>query len=174
MVIILRLLLRSGVLEQGGVLVQQVDQHLQQTHLSQHVTEHRVVARQLQQRAHGRGAAGVRRAGLEQHADAEELLARHVVEAEDDELQQLKVLGLGLGQLGHALSELRQRVLRLQDEVVGRLGRVDVADGVQQHTGQAAGFGLEEGVLQNREGLDVPHGVTWRRERTPGIKLCDL
>lgn len=143
----LLLLLRGGVLEQGGVLVQQVDQHLQQTHLAQDVAEHRVVARQLQQRAHGRDAAGVRRAGLEQHADTEQLLARHVVEAEDDELQQLKVLGLGLGQLGHALCELRQRVLGLQDEVVGRLGRVDVADGVEQHAGQAAGFGLQEGVL---------------------------
>lgn len=164
MVIILWLL-RCGLLEQGSVLVQQVDQHLQQTHLTQDVTEHGVVARQFQQRAHSRDAAGVGRAGLKQHADAEELLARHIVEAEDDELQQLKVLGLGLRQFGHALSELRQRVLRLQDEVVGRLGRVDVADGIQQHAGQAAGFGLQEGVLQNREGLDVPHSVAWTQER---------
>lgn len=128
-------LLRGRVFEQGSVLVQQVDQHLQQADLPQHVAEHGVVPGQLQQRSHGRDAAGVRRAGLQQHADAEQLFARHVVQAEHHELQQLKVLGLGLRELGHAVCKLRQGVLRLQDEVVGRLAGVDVPDGVQQHTG---------------------------------------
>lgn len=164
LVITVRLGLRGRVFEQGSVLVQQVDQHLQQADLTQHVAEDGVVAGQLQQRPHSCDAAGVRRAGLEQHADAEQLLTGNVVEAEDHKLQQLKVLDLRLGQLGHALCKLRQSVLRLQDEIVGWIGGVDVPDGVQQHAGQAAGFGPQEGVLQHSKGLDVTHRMSWRGE----------
>lgn len=142
--------------------MQQVDHDFQQADLPQHVAEHGVVPGQLQQSSDGGDAAGERRAGLQQHAHAEQLLTRHVVQAEHHKLQQLKVLGLNLRQFSHALGELRQRVLRLQDEVVGRLGGVDVPDGVQQHAGQAAGFGPQEGVLQHRKGLNVPNCVTWR------------
>lgn len=110
--------------------MQQVDQHFQQANLPKHIAEHWVVPGKLQQRPNRRDAAGVRRARLEQHADAEELLAWHVVEAEDDKLQQLKVLGLGFRELGHSICKLRQGVLRLQDEVVGRLCCVDVSDGI--------------------------------------------
>lgn len=144
--------------------MQQVDQHLQQADLPQHIAEHRVVPGQLQQCPDRRDAAGVRRARLEQHADAEQLFARYVVEAEDDKLQQLKVFDLGLGELGHTICKLRQGVLRLQDEVVGQLCWVDVSDGVQQHTGQTAGFSPQEGVLEHREGLNITYCVAWKKE----------
>lgn len=127
--------------------MQQVDQHLQQADLPKHITEHWVMPGQLQQRPDRRDAASVRRARLEQHADTEELLARHIVEAEDDKLQQLEVLGLGLREFGHAICKLRQGVLRLQDEVVGRLCCVDVSDGIEEHAGQAARFSPQEGIL---------------------------
>ena len=54
MLVVLRVLLRRcvllyrRVLEQSGVLVQKVDQHLQKAHLSQDIAEDGVVACQLQ------------------------------------------------------------------------------------------------------------------------------
>lgn len=131
LIITVWLLLRGRVFKQSSVLVQQVDQHLQQADLSQHVAKHGVVPGQLQQCPNGCDAAGVRRARLEQHADAEQLFARHIVEAEDNKLKQFKVLGLGLRQLCHTLRKLRQGVLRLQDEVIGRLCCINVPNGVQ-------------------------------------------
>lgn len=110
LVIIVGVLL-CRVFKQGSILVQQVNQNLQQAHFPQHITEHRVVMGQLQQRPHSSDAAGVRCARLQQHADAEQLFAWHIIEAEDHELQELKVLGLSLGELGHTLCELGQCML---------------------------------------------------------------
>lgn len=110
LVIIVGMLL-CGVFKQGSILVQQVNQYLQQADLPQHIAEHWVMTGQLQQRPHSSNAAGVRCARLQQHADTEQFFAWHVIEAEDDKLQKLKVLCLSIGELGHTLCELRQCVL---------------------------------------------------------------
>lgn len=131
-----------GVLHESGVLVQQGHHHLEQAHLPEHLAEDGVVAAELEQRAHGGDAALVGHTGLEKNADAEQLLAGHVVQAKDHELQQLEVLGLHFRKLGDLLAKLGERVLRLQDEVVGVVGHVDVGDGIQDDARQAAGFGF--------------------------------
>lgn len=153
------------VFKQGSILVQQVNQYLQQADFPQHVTENRVVMGQLQQRPHSSDAAGMWCAWLQQHAHTEQLFAWHVIEAEDDKLQKLKVLCLSLRELGHTLCELWQCMLWLQDEVVGWVCCIYVPNGIQKHASQAAGFCPQEGILEYWKCLDVTHCVAWRQRR---------
>lgn len=129
--------------------MQQVDEHLEQPDLAENVAEHHVMPAELQQRTRGCDAAGVRRAGLQQDANAEQLLAGDVVKCKHHEFKQLKVFDLDLGQAWYSLGKLGQRVLSLQDEVVGLVGGVNVCHGVQDHAGELAGLGLQEGVLEH-------------------------
>lgn len=103
----------SWILQEGRVLMQKVYHDLQQAHLPEDVFEYVVVPCELQEGLHRHDAAVVRRAGLEQDADADELFTGDVVQAEDDKLQHLEVLALHFREFRDLLCKLRQGVLGL-------------------------------------------------------------
>ena len=69
----------------------------------------------------------------------------------------LHILALG----GQHLQEVGQRVLLLQDEVVGRVGTEHIEDAVDDALAQVAGGGAEEGVVEDAKGIDVLHAGSW-------------
>lgn len=140
--------------------MQQVDEHLEQTDFTENVAEYHVMPAELQQRTCGCDAASVTRAWLQQDADAKHLFAGDVVKRKHHKLEQLKVFDLDLWQARHSVGKLGECVLSFQDEVVGVIGRVNVCHSVQDHTGETASPGLQEGVLQHGKGLNVPDSVT--------------
>lgn len=144
--------------------MQQVNEHLEQPDFTENVAEHHVMPAELQQCTCGCDAASVRRARLQQDAHAKQLLAGDVVKCKHHELEQLEVFDLDLGQAWHSLGKLGQRVLSLQDEVVGVVSGVNVCHSVQDHAGEPASLGLQEGVLEHGEGLNVPDSVTCGRK----------
>lgn len=66
----------------------------------------------------------------------------------------------------YLLGELRQRVLALQDEVVGVVRVVNGGDGVQYRAAQHRTVALDEHRLQDEESVDVSHACTCARNKT--------
>ena len=68
------------------------------------------------------------------------------------------------------LQEVGQRVLLLQDEVVGGVGAEDVEDAVNDGLTEVAGGGAQEGIVEDAEGIDVLHAGSWVA-RFPKLKI---
>ncbi len=136
--------------EDSGELLEARDRHFQDAQLPEGVLVDGVELDELEEEMGAVDAPLGARVVLDAQADADQLLARHELEVEDEELEdlheaELDVVAAQVDFDVRVVEAVEELVLGLEDEVVALVARVDVANcGEDQETELLTGSSIED------------------------------